>query len=97
MNDSNKEFLDALSRVNDAIAARSTELHSLPTTSTPQIISKALEVLPSGLPDAGLGLEGQHPCPVLPFFRSSGYFSGGAEVEARSPASRKSSPLAPWQ
>ncbi|KAL8287638.1 hypothetical protein RQP46_003496 [Phenoliferia psychrophenolica] len=57
MSAQNDEFLRQLERVNAAIAHRSTHLASLPTTSTPQLVSNAIDTLPTSLPETGLGLE----------------------------------------
>ncbi|KAK4701092.1 hypothetical protein P7C70_g5144, partial [Phenoliferia sp. Uapishka_3] len=51
------EFLRQLARVNDAIAQRAAALSSLPTTSTPQLVSNAIDALPNDLPKTGLGIE----------------------------------------
>ncbi|KAI5477494.1 hypothetical protein MNV49_006340 [Pseudohyphozyma bogoriensis] len=50
-------FPAEFARVTAAIAHRTEVLPTLPTTSTPFIISKALDTLPSTVPDVGLGLN----------------------------------------
>lgn len=53
-----QSFQSQLALVNEAIATRTAALSSLPTTSTPELISHALKTIPGELPEEGLGLEG---------------------------------------
>ncbi|GAA5825117.1 hypothetical protein JCM3770_002505 [Rhodotorula araucariae] len=50
-------FLAQLERVNELIAERVQTLEALPVTATVDVIERALEELPPGLPHKGLGLE----------------------------------------
>lgn len=51
------DFLRQLSRVNEVIATRATDLATLPTITTPSLVATALSTLPRALPATGFGLQ----------------------------------------